>query len=449
MNRWNLGGISDSKRQGIENSSYTLKNCDIHSDLGVLKCHKGLVNDGTGTKPDQEVVAVIHASDNVTYFFGKDGDVWKRNSSAVYSLVGSISSGAAYGYIFDAKEFNGKIYYTMQERVGEYEPGDAWGDRDDDFKTIEYDAFHPLEVAGNDLYVGHTNHVGKITPTESSGGAITDKLTLDSNYTVESFGEMSRYLIIGTRRIGTAAGTFSGYSKIFKWDLVSNTFSTEQEIKEFGISAFIEYGGSLLFNAGENGDLYYFDGNYAVKFKKIPSSIENDTKITKNAWSLLDGITLLGVTQSGNSGVYSLGGYDSKYPSVFNLPFAMTNATVTAIEWCGSDLIVCYLLGSVKYIQKLTTTLATAETETLVQSLIDKKGQKVVPSPVVEYESYPASTNIQLYASVNRGSYTEITLNRTTENKLTSRKILNAREIQYKLKLTPNGISTPIIEFYG
>lgn len=449
MQNWNLGGVADSKRQGLANSSYTLKNCDIHSDVGILKCHQGLENDGTGDLPDEEITSIVYASDNKAYFFGKSGGVWVRNSSAVYSKLGDITSGAAYGAIYDAKEFNGDLYYTMQQRVGQYTPSDAWGDRDDDFKTISFDLFHPLKVVQNDLYVGHANKVGKITPSESAGGAITDVLTLDSNYTVESFGEITRYLIIGTRRQGTAAGSFAGFSKIFKWDLVSNTYSIEREIKEFGISAFIEFNGALLFNAGQDGNLYSFDGNFAQKFKRIPGSIPNDTTITKNAWSSLNGITLFGVTQSGTSGVYSLGGYDAKYPNVFNLPFAMTNATVNAIEWVGSDLIFSYKLDSVRYLQKLSTNLETAETETLIESRLDKNGNKVVPSPVVRYSEYPSGTNIQLYASVNGGSYSEITLDKQVEKTLTSRAIQNAREIQYKLKLTPNGTDTPEIEFFG
>lgn len=462
MNNWNLGGIADSKRQGLSNSSYTLKNCNIHEDVGILKCHQGLENDGTGVLPDEEIASIVYASNNKAYFFGKNGSVWVRNSSAVYSLLGEIPAGAAYGAIYDAKEFNGDLYYTMQQRVGKYTPDATWNTSTTDgtqnnFKNIEFDLFHPLKVVQNDLYVGHANKVGKIAPAESAGGAIADKLTLDSNYTVESFGEITRYLIIGTRRQGTAAGSFAGFSKLFKWDLVSNTYSIEREIKEFGISAFIEFNSALLFNAGQDGNLYSFDGNFAQKFKRIPGSIPNDTTITKNAWSSLDGITLFGVTQSGTSGVYSLGGYDAKYPNVFNLPFAMEDATVNAIEWVGSDLIFSYKLGSTRYLQKLSTTLATAETETLIESRLDKNGNKVVPSPIVRYSAYPAGTNVQLYASVNGGSYFELTLNKNSDNELTSRSIpqdtgtpaKNTREIQYKLILTPNDTDTPEIEFFG
>ena len=232
MRNFNLGGISDSKRQGVDNSNYTLKNADIHSDPGVIKCHQGLEDDGTGALPDEELVAIIHMNNNITYFFGKGGSVWTRNSSAVYSLLGEIPSGSAYGIIQDAKEFNGDIYYTMQERVGKYTPGDSWNTSTTDgsqnnFKNIDFDLFHPMKVVQNDLYIGHTNKIGKITPSEAAGGDITDKLTLDSSLTVESLGDIDRYLVIGTRIQGTTAGTFIGFSRIFKWDLISNTFSRE------------------------------------------------------------------------------------------------------------------------------------------------------------------------------------------------------------------------------
>ena len=531
-NSWNTGGISDSKRSGLPNSSFSLKNCNIHDDVGVLKCHKGLEDDvASGDTPTEEIVAITPDVGNFAYLFGGD-KCWRRNVDGVYSLRSPVfnpTRGTA--IVHDAKQFGGYGFYSMEESLGKIpiDTSFVFAAKDDDFGDLEFSNFHPMIEIENDLYIGHANKIAKVSQTiadgtgtvSSTGVNVTgsgtafnaevatgdkiifragesdeetrvvssvtndtalainagllsaasgssyriekmafeaDALTLQSDYTVESLGTDGRYLTIGTRKqkpttSASSLAIFAGYSKIFKWDLTSNTFSIEREIKEFGISAFIEHGGSLIFNAGKNGMLYSWDGNFAQEFKRIPNSIENDTVITKNAWSSLNGITLLGVTQTaGAGGIYSLGGYDAKYPDVFNLPFSVTTPTVNVIEWAGSDLIFSYLISTTKKLQKLSTTLATAETESLILSTRDKKGQPTNVRPIVEYEIYPTNTTIQLYASVNRAAYSEITLNKAGKNVLSSREILDVREIQYKLVLTPDSstkLLNPIVENYG
>jgi len=529
MRNWQLGGIADSKRSGVENSSYTLKNCDIHSDLGVLKCHAGLEDDvDSGDIPTEDIVAILPNVGNYSYEFG-GAKCWRRNADGVYALQSPVfnpTEGSA--IVHDAKKFGGYGFYSMEESLGKLpiETSFLFSAKDDDFGDLNFSSFHPMIEIENDLYVGHANQVAKVSQTISDGtgtvastgtnvtgtttafntevaagdkiifragesdeetrvvtsvtndtalvinaGLLTpasgasfriekmvftaDALTLQSDYTIESLGRDGRYLMIGTRKQQPTANTtaltiFTGYSKIFKWDKQSNQPSVEREIKEFGISAFIEYGGALILNAGKNGMLYSWDGSFAQEFKRIPNSLDEDTYVKANAWSSWKGITLLGVTQTaGTGGVHSLGSYDSKYADVFNLPFSIITPTINAIEWIGADLIFTYKIATAKKIQKLSTTLATAETEGMIQSVLDKKGNKVVTSPIVQYSSYPANTDVQLYASVNGGAYVELDLDKTVENVLTSRNVLNAREIQYKLILTPNGTNTPEIEYYG
>jgi hypothetical protein len=537
MRNWNIGGISASKRQGGADSSFTLKNADIHSDPGVLKCHQGIAVDGTGTLPTDEIVSIVEVSEGVagqpaTYHFGEGGSVWKRTRFAVWTLLGTITQDAQHGKINDAKLFNGDIYFTMQERVGKYTPNEAWSTRDEDFAVIEFDLEHPLKVAQNDIYVGHTNHIGKITPTQGSiildaaaaanqGGtpntvripatghklvagdsivldgtanydgsflvvnvsdsdhfdiesafsaetfAITDtattnmeqKLIFEEGYVVESLGIMTRNLIIGARKIGNPVNSFISFAKVFRWDLVSNTYSTEQEIKDVGISAMIEYSGGLLLSVGMDGDLYSYDGNFARKFKRIPHATKGATKVRKNAWTSWDGQLLFGAT--GTKGVYSLGAYDATYPQVFNLPIVLGSTSVDSDVFSMArilnevdsameeELVMSYKVGPNDFFKKLDTDLAILETETLVQSLIDKDGKAISPSPTVQYEVYPDNTNVQLYYSIDRASYVLLALDKTVKGTLTSRKIPDGREIQYKLILTPSGATTPIIEFYG
>lgn len=445
---WHIGGIADSKRQGLKNSAYKLENCDIHSDPGILKCNFELIDDGNSSIVTSSVVAIVKTSSNGSYFFCVDGKVYNRTNGAVYSLLGEIPSGANYNQIFDAKIFNGDVYYTMEQRVGKYTPGDSWNNDTADgtqnnFKNIDFDYYHPLIVIENDLFVGNINNVGKITPTETAGGDIEEVLTLDSICNIQSFGYLGRNLIIGA---GTNGNTnyYSEYSRIFRWDLVSNSWSTEQSIKEFGISAFFFLDGSLIFNAGENGSLYSYDGENIRRFKKIPYIEGERINITKNAIVTDDGILMFGVsdilTGSAELGIYSLGGYDKKYPNIFNLPFSLTGKLIRVLNKIGVNMIICYGGNSTGVVKKIGTSRETVVLETLIYD-INKPF-----SPKINYADYPSGTTIGLEISINSGDYKSLTLTKQPKNILTTRKILEARTMQFKLTLTPNGSSTPEIE---
>jgi hypothetical protein len=166
--------------------------------------------------------------------------------------------------------------------------------------------------------------------------------------------------------------------------------------------------------------------------------------VQKNAITTYKGMLMIGVSENSGtptSGVYSLGGYDKKYPNVFNLPISKSNIEVPCLARIDSDLIVCYKnVGSVSAVKKLGTDL---ETLTLESMLYDVKEPR---SPIINYESYPSGTTIRLDVSVNGGAYTTLTLNQGVNNTLTSRQIVKARTLQFKLILTPNGTDTPIIE---
>ena len=450
IKNWHIGGIADSKRQGLKNSAYKIFNADIHSDPGVIKCHPELVEDGNSSMLKSPIIAVVPASNNKTYYFGSGGGVWVRNSSAVYSKLGDIPAGSNYGTIFDAKEFNGVILYTMQRRVGRYVPGDSWNTATTDgtqnnFKNIDVDLFHPIMVIENDAFVGHTNKIGKITPADAAtvgGGDITDAIALDSVYTVESFGEIGRNLIIGARAQGTTEDSFAGFSKVFNWNLVSNTWSTEREVKELGISCFFLFDGILLFNAGKEGNLYSYDGENVRRFKRIPGIIGNEALIYKNATSAYKGLTMLGISdESGSpeSGIVTLGGYDKKYPDVFNLPIYMKDREIFVLTRINSDLIVCYK-ASTGIVKKIGTTLGTMILESMIYDAAE------VRTPIVNYSDYPSGTAIVLEVSINSGSYAWMKLDASTENKLTGHAITNARTIQFRLRLTPSGTKTPVVE---
>lgn len=73
----NLGGISDSKYQGVANSVAECVGLDIHSEPGIIKANQKLSLDFT---PTSFITNMVSASNGKTYLFGEDGKVWERAS---------------------------------------------------------------------------------------------------------------------------------------------------------------------------------------------------------------------------------------------------------------------------------------------------------------------------------------------------------------------------------
>lgn len=363
----NLGGISDSRYSGTEGSVAELFGLDIHSEPGVIRSQYDTKNDlVSGDAINQSIIAIIPTGGGEAYMIGTS-TIWKRTAANVYSKVGDIPSGSAYGVIKDAEIFNGDIYYSMQERVGKYTPGDAWVDRDDDFRTISFDNFHPMIVIENDLYVGYTNHVGKIEPGATTGDPMEEVLLFPDNYIVESLGDRRNNLVIGTRKQKIGGTDITGFSRIYEWNLRSDSWDREQEIPEEGISAFLDLNGSMLFNAGTKGMLYSWDGSTAQPFKRIPGdwSYGNDARIYKRSSTTLDNRLMFGlITEDGLpvlSAIYSLGGYDAKYPKVFNIEYsssatALQESQITSMGVVLGELLFGVEIGSSKSVRSIDFT---------------------------------------------------------------------------------------------
>lgn len=460
----NLGGIADSRYQGTDGAVADCFAMDLHTEPGVLKAQQDTKEDrASGDAIDQKAIAIIPASNDKTYFFGSGGDVWERSNTGIYTLLGSITSGSAYGEIYDAVEFNGDIYYTMQQRVGKYTPGDAWSARDDNFKTIDFDPFHPLKVLNNDLYVGSTNTVRKIVPGEAATGAATTALTLQSDYTVESFGVLRDNLIIGTRRRSSTSGKFAGFSKIFNWDTISPGWSSEQEVKEFGISAFMDFSGTLLFNAGNKGMLYSYDGVNAVRFKRIPGNWTgtNAARISKNASSSYFGGLAFGLSfEAGTApanGIYLLTGYDAKYPSVFSFDFLPHNGDSSSVEigalgQINSTLVFSFDAGATEGVSSVDT--ANKYSGAYINTMEQNQTRDFVKTVKVRvcYRELPSNTAIEIRSNVNNAnpdfSGSAISSITHTDKKYVETDVLinDAYTYQIQVRLTTSGNNSPIIE---
>lgn len=183
----NLGGISDSKYQGVANSMYAMVGLDIHSEPGIIKVNQKLAKESSTTVVDF-VKTIVPCSDGNTYMFGDAGNIYKRTSAGSYSVEATVS-----GAIYGAMEFGGYIYYARQSYLGRWQLGTAWSTRNDTFAAFTNGStYHPMHVANIVLYIGDKNLVAQV-----EGGVFTaDALDLETQFNITALGEIGTDLLI-------------------------------------------------------------------------------------------------------------------------------------------------------------------------------------------------------------------------------------------------------------
>lgn len=109
-----LGGISESRFAGSQNSVAMMSGVDVMSELGVIKNQKALVKE-SGNTITELCKVIIPCSDGNTYFFSSEsGKIWKRTSGGVYSLLYTVVPADGEAKILGAKESNNYLYFSTQ-----------------------------------------------------------------------------------------------------------------------------------------------------------------------------------------------------------------------------------------------------------------------------------------------------------------------------------------------
>lgn len=267
----NLGGISDSKYQGVANSMYSMVGLDIHSEPGIIKVNQKLVKE-SGTTVVDFAKTIVPCSDGNTYMFGDAGNVYKRTSGGTYTVEATVS-GAIYGAI----EFAGYIYYARSGYLGRWQIGTAWSGRNDTYGTFTNGStYHPMHIQNIVLYVGDKNLVAQV-----EGGVFTaNALDLETQYSITSLGEIGTDLLIGTYTSDNVSKT-----RIFRWNTWSTSFTSSDAIPETGINSFLSTDNFVLVQAGSKGNLYAYNGESLERFKRIPNdwSGTNSAKVHADA----------------------------------------------------------------------------------------------------------------------------------------------------------------------
>lgn len=453
-----LGGLADSDFLGGPNSLAEMVNLDVFSEPGVIKVNQKLTKE-SGSTVDDLVLARVSCSDGKQYFFGStNGKIWSRTTGGTWALEATASPAAGSAGITGAAEYQGYIYYAMQNRLGRVAAGAAWSTRNDNWATFTNGdaSWHPMREVNLVLYIGDAHYVAQVDAGTFSANA----LDIISPLRIKCLGRSGTDLLIGTFVASTVVET-----QIFKWNTWSVSYTSSDTIPEVGINAFLETDNLVIVNAGVKGNLYSYDGTNLDLYKTVKGVYGNSTKqayVHPNAVLNFHGLPLFGLSNiSGDpalEGVYSLGRANRNYPYILNLEHTIstgnrTNVVIGAICGAGDVFLVAWkdtTSGTVYGVDVLDLTAKYASayfTSRVIATdrvKLENFGQVYVP-----YRLLPNGTSIKVYAKKNNGSMDEITDKETDTDRAmvaTTVDVGEAAKVQIKIELTGTSNNAPEVE---
>ena len=358
------GGKSDYKDRGLAGSYWKSKNLDIRGENDVLTNSRALISDGTGGSGADTIVTDlinfwINSSDGNTYGFGDTGKIYKRTSSAVWSVVYTDADGeitGAYEWYCD----NGKkyIFWTTSTKLHSKEiPGASnWSDVD---ATITPLSGTPQTYPKTDLTAA-TWH----TMTQANGALMIcneKKLAMvgyDGSYTKEALmlrpGITSQTLIEKGNQVLMGGGDAVRESWLLTWEQTALSWIDKNRIPSKTINAIVE-AERILMSAGDN-ELFFSDmvNNIPVcslDGKANPGGVVED-----------GGLALFGLYGGSFSGIWAYGRTKKNEVETLNLEHYLDADEIGAICKIAGQRFLSYQKGSTHAVRKVgTATYATAE----------------------------------------------------------------------------------------
>lgn len=458
----NFGGIADSKFAGIAGSFAECVGVNGHSIPGVLTVQQKLTKN-SGTTIDEFCKVSVAASTGYNFFFSADsGKIWAE-SSGTYTLAYTTVAAAGEHKCLGAFEHNGYIYWATQSRLHRVTiagADDSWdaGAVSLNWQTFDVTdiAFHPMEVQDLSLFIGDGNQVASV---DDAGTFNSNALDLNTPYRIKCIAKYDIDLLVGTYIADNVNS-----SEIFRWDTVSPSWNTSDTIPENGINAFIRDDNYFYVNAGKSGNIYIYDGQYLVDFKKIAGTYTPTAygEIYPGSAATFDKKPVFGFSNgSGNpakQGVYSLGSFSRDYPKVLSLDWVISQNVVASVEIgailvSGLNMFVAWKEGSNYGVDKLdyTAKYASAYIETTMLAQGARDIEKVLQSVKAYYNSLPSSTGVTFSYSINGGSYVAMTpITDSQRNSIYSELgVDKIGSLQIKMAFTVSSNTAPVIEAIG
>lgn len=167
----------------------------------------------------------------------------------------------------DAIQYGDYIYYATTHSLGRWKIGEDLSTRQDSYKFFlnGHDTFHPMFKLFDSLFIGD-HHV--IAQQRGDDTFIRKALDIFPEFTIRCLGQIQNNLLIGTQ--GTAVSSY-GSSQVFIWDTFNDSWTSSTLIPEDRITAFVNTGLFTVIVAGEEANMYYFDGYNSRLLQSIGS----------------------------------------------------------------------------------------------------------------------------------------------------------------------------------
>lgn len=458
------GGLADSLNLGVKGSFYEGKGMDIHSEPGVLKVNQTLKKE-SGTTVTAFIKCKVQASDGNTYFGDEGGNIYKRTSTGSWS---SAYTDGGHDAILGIDEFDGYLYWATDDKLHRMITAGDWsGDVANDWATFANgdSAYHPMIDIGLYLFIGDGRAIASVDDSGTFTANGTPEITflsLPHRYRARCFFQYGIDLLIGSW-----IDNSTNKARIFRWDTVSASYSSTDDINEVGVNAFIPIANSVFAQCGKSGNFYFYDGEKLTEppAKKLRGEYTTTKymEVYPEAVANLKGLTMFGVSNGyGNplsEGVYSLGRYDKNYPLALNLEYPISPNVVSDIEIgvvheIGSDLLVSwrdntssptisYGVDVIDYTAKYASPYITT-----INLASDRYASKSFNKYILSYSSKPTGTDVELsYLKNTATPYVDLTpRDKTDEQQLEAHSQVDTGLFQIKIEPTVSGNDAPEID---
>lgn len=450
------GGISDSSLFGGAGSLAEIVGCDIHSEPKIIKPAQALAK-ASGNIVGGFIKYAFRCSTGTIFMFDSTGTIYQRKSDGTYGTVYQDT----YGEIMGAGELDDYIYWASGGTLSRLSTGTTWANAIHDWASLNTATSHQMVVNGLYLFILNNRNIATVDDTGTitvDGTPDVSLNTLPVNYTYNTVSNYGIDLLLGAKD-----NSGQEVAHLLRWDTVSPTWNSADDIPESSINAFIPIDNYMLVQAGGEGNLYFYNGSSLEKFKKIQGDYNNKTMKVNNA-SVCQflGRAAFGVSNvSGNPcklGVYTIGQYDRNYPMALNLEYPISRGSVSGIEIgamvsAGTLFCVPWKEGNIYGVDELSWTqkYQSAYFKTL-QVSGDRRKQKEFKEFNISYKEKPANTDISLnYYKNHSSSLGTITLIDQTEyNKMSNLNSFEAGTASFKISFTVSGNNAPSVEeFYA
>ena len=447
------GGIADSSKIGVKGSFDDACGLDIHSSPGLLKVNQALKKE-SGTTITDFCKWAVPCSDGNSYWFGDTGNIYKRTSAGVWSLAHTNGNGANIG----AAEFDDYLYYASATALGRYGPLSGTPAWTDSWQTLTSAIYHPMTVQGLYLLIGNNR---KIATVEADTGTFTANGTPDvtlaelpPNYEIRTLINFGIDVLVGT----TTSDKYTS-ARIFRWDVASPAYISDDDIPDYGINAFIPADNYVFAQAGQAGNIYQYTGKELILRKKLKGDYGQGTmEVLPQSWTSFNGLPLFGVSNvSGNpikQGIYSLGRHDSNYPLALNLEYVISTGSTSdvkigALLTIGTDLLVAWKDNTTFGCDVIdwSNKYSNAYYKTLILDGGERQLIKDFKNFAFSYKSKPTGTDITVKYYLNDGSATTLTTkDDTTGYKKWAQETLTGGFLQLEIDFTTSGNNAPEID---